>query len=68
MGGELEAIKFFLDRRCSWIRLENINHEGEIGGKYEHTYTHEVELGPALTALLASVGINSEKKASKDAS
>ena len=66
-AGDLEAMKFYLERRCGWIRQENLKHEGDMGVKHEHTHEHDVELGPVLTALLQGIGIDTEKEAPKDA-
>lgn len=66
-GGDLEAMKFYLERKCGWIRQENLKHEGDIGGKHEHKHTLDDEVGPVLREILSGFGFTAGAKGSPDA-
>jgi len=66
-GGDLEAMKFYLERKCGWVRQENLHHEGDIGGKHEHKHTLDHEAGPLLQEILSGFGFTAERKSAMDA-
>jgi hypothetical protein len=66
-AGDLEAMKFFLERRAGWIRQENLKHEGEIGGKHEHKHSLDDEIGPVLREILSGFGFPAGPEAPSNA-
>jgi hypothetical protein len=51
-AGDNACMFFYLERRAGWIRQENLKHEGEIGGKYEHQYSFDIESRSVLRRFL----------------
>ncbi len=58
MAGSSEDIKYILERRFGWGKVDKI----EVGGKIEqeHEHHHDMEIGPALREVLDGLGIHTE--------
>jgi len=56
--GNSEDIKYILERRFGWGKVDKI----QVGGKIEqeHEHHHDMEIGPALREVLDSLGIPAE--------
>jgi len=53
--GNSEDIKYILERRFGWGKVERF--EGNITSNHEHKHTHEFTVGPAVQSFLAAVGV-----------
>jgi len=64
IAGNSEDIKYILERRFGWGKVEKI----EVGGtvKQDHEHHHDHEIGPALREVLESIGIPAGPVGPKD--